>query len=303
MDQYHIASIQEILGTKKGSTYKREIAVFLSDKGKEFRLFNGQPVYINAYSYMIVLSGHATLYVDGNKYSIDDRTFCILSPLHLTSFSNISDDFQCLFISILKSFIDRMGMFNIRHRIVRGISMHHSPLVHVTPEEKEILRSSIEDVRMQIARDQHFYQLEMIQNTLIRFYLETDNILDRKAAEKIDDKLLNNRFKNVLRKFIALLMSHYKTVHTVPFYARELNMTPQYLNHIIKSQTGQTVSKFVNEMIFSEARNLLILTESTIQEIALELNFSDQAAFCKFFKKRAGISPTDYRKSIIKPDN
>lgn len=95
-------------------------------------------------------------------------------------------------------------------------------------------------------------------------------------------------------------MLHYKTEHSVPFYARQMNITPQYLTSIIKAQTGRTVNNFICEMLYSEARNLLALSEFSIQQIATELHFSDQASFSKFFKRWAGISPLEFRNVMVK---
>lgn len=53
-------------------------------------------------------------------------------------------------------------------------------------------------------------------------------------------------------------------------------------------------------MLYSEARNLLALSEFSIQQIATELHFSDQASFSKFFKRWAGISPLEFRNVMVK---
>lgn len=52
-------------------------------------------------------------------------------------------------------------------------------------------------------------------------------------------------------------------------------------------------------MLFSEARNLLTHSKLTVQEIATVLNFSDQSAFGKFFKRKAGVSPVDFRREVV----
>lgn len=84
------------------------------------------------------------------------------------------------------------------------------------------------------------------------------------------------------------------------FYARQMNITPQYLTSILKAQTGRTVNNFICEMLYSEARNLLALSEFSIQQIATELHFSDQASFSKFFKRWASISPLEFRNVMVK---
>lgn len=92
------------------------------------------------------------------------------------------------------------------------------------------------------------------------------------------------------------------TKRNIPFLFMpgQMNITPQYLTSIIKAQTGRTVNNFICEMLYSEARNLLALSEFSIQQIATELHFSDQASFSKFFKRWAGISPLEFRNVMVK---
>ena len=78
-----------------------------------------------------------------------------------------------------------------------------------------------------------------------------------------------------------------------------LNLSAHHLTQIVKLVTGQSVSDFIFEMLFSEARNLLTHSKLSIQEIATTLNFSDQSSFGKFFKRRAGVSPIDFRKDTV----
>jgi AraC-like DNA-binding protein len=45
---------------------------------------------------------------------------------------------------------------------------------------------------------------------------------------------------------------------------------------------------------------LLQHPDYSVQQVSLMLNFPDQSAFGKFFKKETGLSPTAYRKGMIK---
>lgn len=126
--------------------------------------------------------------------------------------------------------------------------------------------------------------------------MEIDNVLDRSVAEESDADGIQQRYAAVLQRFISLLMENYREKHTVAFYAERMNYTPQYLTEIIKRQTGRTVNDFIFEMLYCEARNLLSVSDASVQQIADELNFSDQAAFSKFFKRRSGMSPLEFRK-------
>ena len=54
MEPYNIVNIQEIAAFRKSESYKGEIAVFTSDIGTKFLLFENKSVYLNAFSYILV---------------------------------------------------------------------------------------------------------------------------------------------------------------------------------------------------------------------------------------------------------
>lgn len=254
---------------------------------------------MNAFSYLLALQGKARLVIDETEYEILPGCLCLLSPLHLTCFSEVSDDFRCMFLCLHKDFVDRIGVFNLKQRIAKGMHMHRNPSVQMSAADTVVLKESIENIRNQILRQEHLFHLELMQNALIRFYLELDNILDRNIQpEGSGMTVTRNRMK--LQEFITLLMNHFKEEHQVAFYAKAMHITPQYLTAIVKAQTGKTVNAFVYELIYSEARNLLVSTDLSIQQITARLNFADQASFSKFFKRHAGVSPQIFREEAGK---
>lgn len=295
MLHYQIVNIQEIVKRRDGVAYQGEIGVFVPNDTTRISLAEGLPVYVNAFSYILALKGSASMAIDEVVYKIGPGCLCLLSPLHLTCFSEVSGDFRCVFLCLHKDFIDKIGVFNLKQRIAKGMNMHSNPVMRVSVSDVDILKASIENIRSQILREGHLYHLELMQNALIRFYLELDNILDRKEEgyERTVPVVTRNRMK--LQEFITLLMNHFKEEHHVSFYAGAMNMTPQYLTAIVKEQTGKTVNAFICELIYSEARNMLISNDLSIQQITTRLNFSDQASFSKFFKRHAGVSPQMFR--------
>lgn len=294
MERCQIISIQEIVREKQGVAYQGEIGVFVPSDTFAIYLAEGLPVYVNAFSYLLVLQGKARLVIDETEYEILPGCLCLISPLHLTCFSEVSDDFRCMFLCLHKDFVDRIMVFNLKQRIAKGMHMHHNPSVQMSAADTVVLKESIENIRNQILRQDHLYHLELMQNALIRFYLELDNILDRNIQPEGSGMTVTwNRMK--LQEFITLLMNHFKEEHQVAFYAKAMHITPQYLTAIVKAQTGKTVNAFVYELIYSEARNLLVSTDLSIQQITARLNFADQASFSKFFKRHAGVSPQIFR--------
>ncbi|MCA0447718.1 MAG: helix-turn-helix domain-containing protein [Bacteroidetes bacterium] len=102
--------------------------------------------------------------------------------------------------------------------------------------------------------------------------------------------LLESEFKNVLNR------SDYEGKLQVQYFARKLNLHPNYLNSVIKSKTGRTVMDWISKRTLSLAKSLLISTPYSSKEIAYQLGFSEPTHFSRFFKKHTQLTPNAFRK-------
>jgi AraC-like DNA-binding protein len=108
------------------------------------------------------------------------------------------------------------------------------------------------------------------------------------------------RSDSIMKEFGELLIKHIHKETSVEFYAEKLCISKQYLSLIVKDKTRVPAGKVIAAIRAELAAELLRDPELSIQQIALELSFSDQSSFGKFFKKHAGISPLKYRQSLRK---
>ncbi|MFZ6046966.1 GlxA family transcriptional regulator [Pseudomonas sp. CR3202] len=60
--------------------------------------------------------------------------------------------------------------------------------------------------------------------------------------------------------------------------------------------TGMRPTEYCQQLRAAKARELLELTNRTVDQIAWEVGYQDPAAFRKVFNKMVGLSPTDYRR-------
>jgi AraC family transcriptional activator of pobA len=106
--------------------------------------------------------------------------------------------------------------------------------------------------------------------------------------------------KNPLfQRFRNLLSKEFIRQRSVNYYADVLNVTPKYLSQTVKRVTGQTAGEWIDKAVMLEAKVLLQNNRMNVSEISNYLNFSDQSFFGKYFKNLEGISPLDYRKSLV----
>lgn len=108
--------------------------------------------------------------------------------------------------------------------------------------------------------------------------------------------------------FLTLLESAFQVqapdtvvkIKTASEFAGELHVHPNYLNTLIKNHTGRTVREHIQDRLLYEAKSLLLQTDWDINAISDGLGFSGQAAFTSFFRKKENISPSAFRKNMVR---
>lgn len=129
-------------------------------------------------------------------------------------------------------------------------------------------------------------QLE-IGAQLIEIYLQENGMM--KMQESPSAQQLVNRFQNAV-------VNHYTESRKVEFYANLLCLSPKYFGSIIKEQTGIAAGVWISRYVIAKAKTLLHYHKDlSIQQISYELGFQDPAAFTRYFKANAGVSPKEYR--------
>jgi len=105
----------------------------------------------------------------------------------------------------------------------------------------------------------------------------------------------NNKANDVITSFKELLNLTSDLHNNVAHYAETLHTTPQNLNAICRKTLNQSATEVIGEHIISEAKRLLIYTESNVSDIAYYLNFNDTSHFVKYFKRYTGVTPLVFR--------
>ena len=122
--------------------------------------------------------------------------------------------------------------------------------------------------------------------------------LARHAERQADEAHAGRRQGQALfTRFVVLVEAHHREHWPVSRYAARLGLTPERLNRLTRAQTGQGALDLVHERLAREACRRLTYIAAPISKLAFELGFSDPAYFCRFFKRRTGQSPRDYRRA------
>ncbi|HEY1024276.1 MAG TPA: helix-turn-helix domain-containing protein [Sphingobacteriaceae bacterium] len=227
--------------------------------------------------------------IDFNSYPFTGPCLFLLQP------SNVHQIFKDgptkgNVIKFTESFFGASGSDNFLLKFDVFDNIQVSPVLSITAEFLPRLTAVLEPM---IA---HFKNPVDVSRSILESYLRIFLLevfqlkqLSGSVATASDPRyLLFRNFKHELEK-------HYRSEHSVQFYAGKLNMTPRALNELSVLYSEKTPRVLVRERILLEAKRLLSNTRMNVKEICFSLGFQDPAYFTRFFTKNAGVSPLQFR--------
>jgi AraC-like DNA-binding protein len=135
-------------------------------------------------------------------------------------------------------------------------------------------------------------QIETLLNYSERFYQR--QFITRK---KINVQVLT-QLEAILNRYFSIENLNKNGLPTVQFVAEALNVSPNYLNALLKSLTGQTTQQHLHNKLINKAKEILSTTTLSISEIAYDLGFEHSQSFSKLFKIKTNLSPLEFRQSF-----
>ncbi|MBS4212328.1 MULTISPECIES: response regulator transcription factor [Neobacillus] len=103
---------------------------------------------------------------------------------------------------------------------------------------------------------------------------------------------------STVEKVIQYVKSKVPGEVTLSEAANYVHLNPSYLSKLFKDKTEQNFVDFVLEIRMNEAKKLLERTSLRISEIADRLGYSDITYFSNLFKRKTGVTPSEYRKRV-----
>lgn len=146
--------------------------------------------------------------------------------------------------------------------------------------------------------------LELIQ-TMLGSWQQTDEGLARLKTKGdfirfvhaiLRQRTGNSQAPSLSEQVVRYLSRNYRQTISLEHLARQLNYSPQYISRKFKEQTGSSTMDYVIRLRMDEAKELLLATTATLQEVAVHVGYPDLMYFNRMFKKNVGITPGQYRK-------
>jgi len=109
----------------------------------------------------------------------------------------------------------------------------------------------------------------------------------------------HEREKKKFSKSIQHINTHYMDKIGVPALAGMEGISESYYINLFRKEYGITPNKYIEFQRMKYARKLIAERDKTVKDIAYATGFSDPYYFSKAFKAHTGLSPQNYRKSVL----
>lgn len=192
------------------------------------------------------------------------------------------------------------------HAIHEQIKKYHffsyavNEALHLSPSEEKQIAALFDTIEAEYHNNKDEFTKELILDlitTLLRFsnrYYHRQFLLRKESQNS-----LYENFKRELEIALAAAASTESEIPTVEELAEKLHVTSRYLSDALKVETGKTAKEWIHLELIESAKNLLLGSDCSVAEIAYQLGFEYPNYFARLFKKKVGITPTEYRQQSI----
>lgn len=136
---------------------------------------------------------------------------------------------------------------------------------------------------------------QQMKTEILKFYLRILLIHIRRNIKTSEGEMIG--VNNTVKRFLHQIEMNFLKKKSVSEYASMLCVTANYLNQIVKKQTGGTAGFYIRRRIITEAKRKALHSGQSMKEIAFSLGFDSEAHFSLFFKNYTGVSFSQFKRS------
>ena len=260
--------------------------------GNEYDLKSFQsPKQTELYTFIWAQSEPINIIIDSIPLEIQPHSILALTPIQYLQYLNgqgaivyqFNREFYCI-----KDHDQEVGCVGILF-----FGNTNIPIIHLDKTEQRKFKI-LHEVFIDELETKDNIQAEMLRMLMARFIIKSTRLL--KAKDGIVETAKNSKV-DLLRSFNFLVEQHFKTEHSVTFYAEKLFKSPKTLSNNF-AKLNRSPLQIIHQRIILEAKRLLIYSDKSAKEIAYEVGFEDASHLSRLFKKHTSQSPSDFKKQI-----
>jgi len=250
-----------------------------------------RPHYHNFFQ-MILIRGNGAVMHDFRDSQVSGLTLFFLSPGQVHTMRP-RRDFDGITVSFTQGFFD--------HRAAPPSALFELPFFFTT-EISPLLKIPRGDT-FRIAEcfaemQREFTAAEANAAEVLRAWLRILFARVLRLLEQNRPSANPSRQSVLVRQFHLAVERGFRQERALTDYARELEVTANHLNDIVRAETGRSAGSIVRQRRLLDAQRLLSHSDLTVSEIGYQTGFPDPSYFVRFFRRETGKTPVAFRTEI-----
>ncbi len=168
--------------------------------------------------------------------------------------------------------------------------------LHLSEQERQTVMDCLHkiDAELDHAIDKHSRRLitaniGLLLDYCMRFY---ERQFSTRSAVNSD---IVARFERLMDEYFDSGTAQTHGLPSVKYFADRVCLSANYFGDMIRRQTGQTASEYIQRKIIGRAKEYLLSSNMTTSQIAYELGFQYPQHLSRMFKRVAGCTPNEFR--------
>ncbi|MFK7932441.1 MAG: helix-turn-helix domain-containing protein [Saprospiraceae bacterium] len=168
--------------------------------------------------------------------------------------------------------------------------------LHLSPKEERLIESIVENIEIEHQNNQDEFSKDIIISQLSTLFKYANRFYERQFLNR---KELSN---DLLTQFNQQLDAYFESgqlqengIPSIEQIAEKMSVSQRYLSDTLKKETGKTTTEHLQLYLIDEAKNILLEPNKSVSQVAYELGFEYPQYFSRLFKKKEGLSPSEYR--------
>lgn len=167
--------------------------------------------------------------------------------------------------------------------------------LHLSPKEEKQLESIVANIAIEYHNNQDAFSKDIIISQLSTLLKYANRFYERQFLHRKEWSTdLLTQFNAQLDDYFTSGALQEKGIPSIEQLATKLAVSQRYLSDTLKKETGKTTTEHLQLYLIDEAKNSLLQPNKSISEVAYELGFEYPQYFSRLFKKKEGLSPSEY---------
>lgn len=253
-----------------------------------------EPHRVDFFMIIYISRGQGNHRIDFQDYSYESGTILTVRKDQIHQFvQSPARGFLLLFTGdFMLSYLEKMEAIRTLQLFNEWLQ---SPKIQLGPEIRPEVEILIGQIYQEYFEKRDGYSMGIIRSLLHVLIGQLYRAKTQQGLRPEDRKYLSEFIQ--FQQWVEEDCFHTKKVKD---YADRLACTPKTLNKIVRRIVHKSAKAFIDEVLITQIKRLLIHSDASVKEIAYQAGFEEPSNIYKYFKKFTGMSPEGFRQAYLK---